>query len=59
MKKQYIVEFTHFTGEKEKVTFTTHDIEWSIDQWCRNRAISEFKIIEEGKNNNTKQMLFG
>ena len=52
MKKKYLVEFTHINGEVEKVELVTDDINWSIDQWCRNRAIANHKIIEEGTSNN-------
>ena len=58
MKKKYLVEFTHLSGEVEKVELITDDIKWSIDQWCRNRSIAEHRILEEGNSNN-KQMLFG
>ena len=56
--KTYLVEFTHYGGTKEKVELTTDRIEWSIQQWCRNRHIVKHKILSEGSNN-TKQMLFG
>lgn len=55
--KTYLVEFTHYGGTKEKVELTTDRIEWSIQQWCRNRHIVKHKILSEGSNN-TKQMLF-
>lgn len=58
MKKKYIVEFTHVSGEIEEVEFVTDNIERSIEQWCRNRSVIDHKIINEG-NSNTKQMLFG
>lgn len=58
MKKKYIVEFTHIDGKVENVELVTDDIQWSIEQWCRNRAITKHEIIDEGKSNN-KQMLFG
>jgi len=58
MKKKYIVEFTHVSGEIEEVEFITDNIEWSIEQWCRNRSVMDHKIINEG-NSNSKQMLFG
>lgn len=56
--KKYIVEFTHVDGSKEEVEFTTDRLEWTIEQWMRNRNVVEHKIISEG-NSNTKQMLFG
>ena len=58
MKKKYLVEFTHLDGKVESIELVTEDIEWSIEQWCRNRAIAKHQIIEEGQSNN-KRMLFG
>lgn len=58
MYKKYIVEFVHFDGKKEVVELNTDRIEWSIEQWKRNRHIVDHKIINEDTNNN-KQMLFG
>ena len=55
--KKYIVEFTMIDGSKEEVEFTTDRLQWSIDQWMRNRAVSGHQILEEGNSNN-KQMLF-
>ena len=56
--KTYVVEFTHTSGLIEEVTFTTDRLEWSIEQWSRNRRIKTHKVISEGSNN-TKQILFG
>ena len=56
--KNYLVEFTHSDGTKEEVEFTTDRLEWSIQQWCRNRSVIDHKVISEGTNN-AKQMLFG
>tara|TARA_B100000212_G_scaffold259078_1_gene199064 strand:- start:858 stop:1034 length:177 start_codon:yes stop_codon:yes gene_type:complete len=58
MKKKYIIEFTHSNGEVEVVELVTDRIDWSIDQWKRNRNVIKHEIIEEGSTNN-KQMLFG
>lgn len=58
MKKQYIVEFTHLDGRVENIELVTDNIEKSIEQWTRNRAIAKYEILEEGQSNN-KQMLFG
>lgn len=58
MKKKYIVEFTYSSGGKETVTFETDKIEWTIDQWCRNRSVTNTQILEESTISN-KQMLFG
>jgi len=56
--KKYLIEFTHSDGTKEEVELTTDRLEWSIEQWSRNRAIIGHKVISEGSSN-SKQMLFG
>ncbi len=56
--RKYIIEFTHLDGKKEEIELTTDRLEWSIEQWKRNRSIVEHKIIEEGSAN-SKTMLFG
>ena len=56
--RKYLVEFTHTDGSKERVELVTDNLEWSIQQWCRNRSIANHEIIEEGKSNN-KTMLLG
>ena len=56
--KKYIIEFTHQDGKIEEVELITDNIEWSIEQYCRNRSIVKHEIINES-NSNRKQMLFG
>tara|TARA_R100000734_G_C3206982_1_gene23620 strand:+ start:159 stop:332 length:174 start_codon:yes stop_codon:yes gene_type:complete len=56
--KKYIVEFTHADGTIEEVELTTDRIQWSIEQWSRNRAVTDYKIISEGSSR-SKKMLFG
>lgn len=58
MKKKYLVEFTYDSGKKEEVELTTDNIDWSIEQYSRNRHIINHQILEEGTSS-TKQMLFG
>jgi hypothetical protein len=58
MKKKYVVEFTMQDGSTELITLNTDRIEWSIDQWKRNRAVTSHSIVSEGSDN-SKQMLFG
>lgn len=58
MKKKYIVEFTHNDGSVEKIELITDNIKWSIEQYKRNRFITNHKIISEDTSN-SKQMLFG
>jgi len=56
--KTYLVEFTHSDGTKEQVELTTDRLEWSVQQWSRNRSVIKHEIISEGSGN-SKQMLFG
>ena len=56
--KKYIVEFTMLDGTKEEVEFTTDRLEWTIDQWSRNRNVSNHEILKEGTIDR-KQMLLG
>lgn len=56
--KKYLVEFVLSDGSVEEVEFTTDRLQWSIDQWCRNRKVIKHEVLEEG-NSNSKQMLFG
>lgn len=55
--KTYLIEFTHLDGRVQEVELTTDRLEWSIQQWCRNRAVKSHTILEEGSNK-SKQMLF-
>ena len=54
--KKYIVEFNLLDGTSEEIEFVTDRIDWSIEQWGRNRAVQSSKIIQEGSSN-TKRML--
>lgn len=56
--KKYLIEFTHGNGETEEVEFITDRLEWTIQQWCRNRHIVNYEVLNEG-NSNPKKMLFG
>ena len=56
--KTYLVEFTHADGSKEEVELTTDRLEWTIQQWCRNRHVIKHEVISEG-NSGSKKMLFG
>lgn len=56
--KKYIVEFKLGDGSIEEVELITDRIDWSIEQWCRNRTVLDHKIISEGSSN-SKRMLFG
>ena len=56
--KKYIVEFTMTDGTVEEIELLTDKLDWSIEQWYRNRSISGHKVLKEGLSN-TKRMLFG
>lgn len=56
--KKYLIEFTHLDGKIEVIEFITDRLEWTIDQYCRHRAISNHQVIEEGVAD-TKKMLLG
>ena len=58
MKKKYLVEFTEVNGTTYEFEFVTDNIEWSLEQYCRNRSIIEHRILNEGAGGK-KQMLFG
>lgn len=56
--KKYLIEFTYLDGKVEEVELKTDRLDWSIEQYKRNRMIADYKVINEDSNNN-KQMLFG
>jgi len=58
MKRKYLVEFTEANGNTYEFEFLTEDIEFSIDQYTRNRHIVSHRILNEGAGGK-KQMLFG
>lgn len=58
MKKKYLVEFTESNGTTYEFEFVTDNIEWSIEQYCRNRSVINHRILNEGAGGR-KQMLFG
>ena len=58
---QYKIQITEEFGdfvEVYEIDLTTDRLEWSIQQWCRNRAIVNHEILEEGSSNG-KSMLLG
>ena len=56
--KKYIVEFTYLDGTKEEVEFLTDKIDYTINQYRRNRMIAKSEVINES-NTNSKKMLLG
>tara|TARA_B110000977_G_scaffold196885_1_gene278195 strand:+ start:733 stop:906 length:174 start_codon:yes stop_codon:yes gene_type:complete len=55
--KKYVIEFKMTDGTTEIVELITDRLNWSIDQWRRNRAVSGYEIIKEGNSNNKKMLL--
>ena len=56
--KHYIVEFTYTDGTTEQVEFNTdRGLQWTIDQWSRNRAVSKSVLISESAASNKRMLL--
>lgn len=56
--KHYIVEFTYSDGTKEQIEFNTdRGLQWTIEQWSRNRAVVESKLINESAASNKRMLL--
>tara|TARA_Y100000114_G_scaffold134793_1_gene135212 strand:+ start:452 stop:604 length:153 start_codon:yes stop_codon:yes gene_type:complete len=45
--KKYLIEINYINGENDKVSFVTDRIDWSMDQYQRNREPFNWKIISE------------
>lgn len=56
--KKYLVEFKHLDGTVEQMEFVTDKIDWTIEQYRRNRQIANHTILESSSTER-KQMLFG
>ena len=59
MKKKYVVEFQMANNSTEVVEFITDNVEWSIEQWSRNRVVTGHVILEESSTSSAKKMLLG
>lgn len=44
--KKFTVQITWLNGEEETIEIQTQDIEWSIDQYSRNRKPFSWKIVK-------------
>lgn len=58
MKKEYTVLFKERDGSNYEFTFTTDNIEKTIQEYTSTRHIVEYEILKEGISNK-RQMLFG
>jgi len=45
--KTYLIEVTYGSGEIEQIELTTDRLEWSMDQYQRNRKTLNWKVISE------------
>ena len=50
MKTSYKILITPAEGQPYTITLKTDNIEWSMQQYARNRAPFTFEIIEDGSN---------
>jgi len=46
-KKLYIIEVNYLDGNREVIRLETNDIEWSMDEYQRNRTPLQWQIIEQ------------
>ena len=54
----YIVEFTYTDGTKEQVEFNTdRGLQWTIDQWSRNRSVVKSELINESAASSKRMLL--
>jgi hypothetical protein len=43
--KKYLIELKYFNGSTEQLELTTDKLEWSIEQYQRNRPPFEWDVI--------------
>ena len=46
MNKTYLIEVTYISGEKEQIELTTDRLEWSMEQYGRNREPLTWRLVE-------------
>lgn len=47
MNKTYLIEITYTNNKKEQIELTTDRLNWSMEQYQRNRESLNWKIISE------------
>lgn len=47
MNKTYLIEINYLHGETDQVELTTDKLEWSMNQYQRNREPLTWKVISE------------
>lgn len=45
MSKKYTIKLSYIDGRKEVIELQTNNIEWSMDQYQRNREPFDYQII--------------
>jgi len=46
MNKTYLIEINYTSGETETIELTTDRLEWSMDQYQRNREPLTWRLVE-------------
>ena len=46
MNKKYLIEINYTNGKNDQIELTTDDLEWSMEQYQRNRDFLTWEIIE-------------
>jgi hypothetical protein len=44
--KTYLIEINYISGEKEQIELTTDRLEWSMNQYQRNREPLTWRLVE-------------
>ena len=47
MNKTYLIEINYISGEVDQIELTTDRLDWSMDQYQRNREPLNWKVISE------------
>ena len=47
MNKTYLIEIKYVSGEVDQIELTTDRLDWSMDQYQRNREPLNWKVISE------------
>jgi hypothetical protein len=56
--KKIIIEFTDLEGNVEEIEFVTdRSVDWTVQQWSRNRRVASYKVISENSVNNKGMLL--
>ena len=48
--KEYIVEINYLNGRSFTKVFKTDKLQWTMEQYQRNRVAFEWKVVEDSEN---------